>query len=107
MSSNIEIEEIAYHRNGVGGVPFYVLTFRDMNEDGREMVGVVFPHDIDSEKDDEQWLPTDGRYRNPPTAVFGREMLGKGIIAFGENSFRGDQFDLVLRRAIVDHVGRP
>lgn len=79
------IQEIAYHRNGIGGAPFNVVTFtddRDSDVAGRQMVAVVFPE------------------YEVATAVFDRELLGQGVIAFMKNSYRGDHFDAELREAI-------
>jgi hypothetical protein len=79
------VQQVEYHRNGVGGDPFWVVTFTSA-EDGRPMVGIVFSE----------------QYR---TAVFNRELLGQGVIAFGQNSFRGDCFDAELRAAICKDQG--
>lgn len=83
--ANVKIEEVAYHRNGVGGEPFYVIKFIS-TEDGRasNMVGVVYPE-------------------NGYVSVFDRDLLGQGVIAFGYNSFRGDHFEGHLRHAIMEH----
>ena len=88
----MNIQEIAYHRNGVSGEPFYVVSFSDPDAVGEmpgadgEMVAVVF--DIDA--DEPSWR----------TAVLDRELLGAGVIAFAENSWRGDHYDRDLRQAI-------
>ncbi len=74
------IEEIAYHRNGVGGNSFYVVKFT--GTEGGNMLGVVF---------DEPYT----------VAVFDRDLLAKGVIAFRENSWRGDHFEPELREAIA------
>jgi len=81
---DLVIEEVARHRNGVGGEPFWVVTFRwaEKDDEPRPMVGIVF---------EEPWH----------TAVFDREELRKGNIAFAcGNSWRGDHFDAALRAAI-------
>ena len=79
---NLSIENIQHHRNGVSGAPFYVLLFRDPDE-GR-MLGVVFQHEHH-------------------VAVFNLDKLALGNIAFGENSWRGDQYEPHLRKAIAEH----
>jgi hypothetical protein len=109
MTPEIEIEEVAYHRNGVAGYPFYVITFQTRYDGGEwmPMVGVVFDYEdvaIKSENEYEAIAPTDGVFRNPRTAVFRRDLLGKGVVAFGANSWRGDHFDGALRSAIVEHM---
>jgi hypothetical protein len=78
------IEDIAYHRNGISGEPFHVVTFSDDRDEdvaGRNMIAIVFEI-------------------NMATAVFDRNLIGEGIIAFMENSYRGDHFDRELRAAI-------
>lgn len=81
----IDVEEVAYHRNGVGGEGFHVVKFRGELAEGPDgdthMVAVVF---------DEPGA----------VAVFDRELLGMGMIAFGQNSWRGDNYEEVLRAAI-------
>ena len=87
-----KVESIAYHRNGISGAPFSVVTFTHRVEGEpkpRNMVAVVF----------------DAPYH---TAVFDRDALGAGAIAFGgtddgQNSWRGDNFDAELRAAIAEH----
>lgn len=78
----LRIENIQYHRNGISGAPFHVLIFRDP-EAGR-MLGIVF----------------DGQHH---VAVLNLDKLALGNIAFGENSWRGDQYEPHLRKAIVEH----
>jgi len=91
----VNVHEIAYHRNGVSGEPFYVVTFTappvvgEMPGSRGEMVAVVFDMDADD-------MPESTRR----TAVFDRELLGAGVIAFAENSWRGDHYDHELRQAI-------
>ncbi|KKN15328.1 hypothetical protein LCGC14_0987270 [marine sediment metagenome] len=80
-----KIEEIEYHRNGVSGEGFHVVTFQQHPE-RTKMVGIVFL----------------GRDR---VAVFDRELLGRGVIQIGlpddgGNSWHGDQFEPELRAAI-------
>jgi hypothetical protein len=75
-----KVKEIAYHRNGIGGEGFHVVTFH-CNENHSDMVGVVF----------------EGPGR---VAVFDRDLLGKGVIEFAVNSWRGDEFEPSLREVI-------
>ena len=76
---NVHVDQTAYHRNGIGGAPFHIVIFRDP-EAGR-MVGIVFdePHHV---------------------AVLNVDKLSQGDIAFGSNSWRGDQYETSLRHAI-------
>jgi hypothetical protein len=76
----LRIENIQHHRNGVAGAPFHVLLFRDPDE-GR-MLGVVFQQQFH-------------------VAVFNLDQLALGNIAFGMNSWRGDQYEPHLRKAIT------
>lgn len=97
MRTPIQIEEIAYHRNGISGAGFFVVKFIDtdvpkpktrlidkMNQiEGAEgrMIGIVF----------------DEPYH---VAVFDRGLLAQDVIAFGRNSFRGDYYEDALRKAV-------
>lgn len=72
-----KILNVAHHRNGVSGNPFYVISFRD----GRQkMIGIVF----------------EGRGN---VAVFDSDLLAQDVIAFSENSWRGDDYETFLRAA--------
>lgn len=79
----IEVESIAFHRNGVSGEGFHVVTFFDVD---RPMVGVVFES-------------------KGSVAVFERDLLGQGQIAFGINSWRGDLYERELRTVIQEWEG--
>jgi hypothetical protein len=81
----IKVRALDYHRNGVGGAPFYVALFDEgedayPDDDGRK-VAVVFA---------EPWH----------TAVLDVAKLAAGEIRFGSNSWRGDEYEPHLRRAI-------
>ena len=91
----ILVEGVDYHRNGVGGEPFYVVAFRWAEQDGepRAMLGIVF------------------EARNH-VAVLDREQARLGNIFMhpndqhaGGNAWRGDPFAPVLRRAIAQATG--
>ena len=78
----MKVTEIEYHRNGICGNGFNIVNF--VFQDGRKyrkMMAVIF-----EEKGN--------------CAVFDQEMLGQGNIKFGENSWRGDDFEKDLRREI-------
>lgn len=86
----ISVEQVAYHRNGMAGEGFHVVTF---TFDRRPMVGIVFEY---------------RKNANPRVAVFDRAELAKGVIAFGGsdegcNSWRGDQFAPALAIAIKEY----
>ena len=73
-----EITDIAYHRNGVSGVPFVVSIF--ISKEGNRMVGICFDDDTD-------------HY----CAVLDIDLLYAGNIKFTENSWRGDNFEPELK----------
>jgi hypothetical protein len=75
---NLKILKTAYHRNGICGTPFDVFLFED--EEG-EKLGILFEREFHC-------------------AVFDLAKLAKRDIAFGSNSYRGDQFEDALRKAI-------
>ena len=76
------ISKPAWHRNGVSGESFEVVTF-SMAEDyqPRKMVAIRFKDDQNDE-----WV-------SPRIAVLDIAMLAQGIIEMGEgNAWRGDRF---------------
>lgn len=80
----LKIIDIAHHRNGVAGEPFDIVLFNDRtNNRGRRMVGILFE--------------AEGH-----CAVLDVEKLAAGDIAFGSNSWRGDNYQEHLRQAIRD-----
>lgn len=80
----ISILNIDYHRNGIGGAPFHAVVFRDTGPEGSVKLGVVFDtlHHV---------------------AVLDLAKLADCDIEFGSNSWRGDVYELGLRRAIRKH----
>ena len=82
-----KVISVAHHRNGVGGMPFYVVLF-ECGEMNQTMVAVSF-------EDDEG----EG-YQNPRVAILGVDLLAKNDIAFGSNSWRGDRYASFVRGAI-------
>jgi hypothetical protein len=82
----LKITKIDRHRNGVAGEPFYVVLFREREgNQTRRMIATVF---------------------DAPGAVsvFDINELVKENIGFGEgNSWRGDHYELRLRKAITEH----
>ena len=84
----IKVRAIDYHRNGIGGAPFYVVLFdEDRNaypEDQGRKVAIVFQEPCH-------------------TAVLDVAKLAAGDIRFGSNSWRGDEYESHLRKAIRRH----
>jgi hypothetical protein len=68
----------AHHRNGICGAPFHAVVFTD---GGNPMLGIVFDQEAHC-------------------AVLDITKLANGDIAFGSNSFRGDDYEPALRDAI-------
>jgi len=78
----IKVTDIAYHRNGVSGNGFHVVTF--INKDGNKnmhMVAILFENRFD-------------------IAVLNTDLLSAGVISSGENAWRGDNFEPELRSEI-------
>lgn len=81
----MNVSQVNYHRNGIGGVGFHVVLFNVLEGGAeRKMFGVVFP-----EKGE--------------VAVFDLEKLGQGEVRFLHNSWRGDVYEPQLRKAIKAH----
>ena len=74
----LKITDIASHRNGVGGAPFDVVLFR---EGKSRKVAILFEAEAHC-------------------AVLDIAKLNAGDIAFGSNSWRGDDYEPELRKAI-------
>lgn len=84
----LTIIDIAHHRNGVSSEPFDIVLFNDRSENkGRRMVGILFE-------------------ARGHCAVMDVVKLAEGDIAFGSNSWRGDNYDPYLRAAIEEHEAK-
>jgi len=81
--SKCDIIEVARHRNGISGEPFYVIRFTYIAQN-IHMVAIVFeePKHI---------------------AVFDADLLGQGEIRFCYNSWAGVWFEAEMRQAIKRH----
>ncbi len=79
---NLKIIDIAHHRNGVSGAPFDVALFKDRGREGSRKVAILF---------EEQGH----------CAVQDVAKLAAGDIAFGSNSWRGDDYEPDLKDAIT------
>ncbi|HWG42664.1 MAG TPA: hypothetical protein VN688_07750 [Gemmataceae bacterium] len=84
----LTIDSIACHRNGICGAPFEVVLFEDQGPEGSRKIAILFdePHYC---------------------AVLDLAKLASGDIAFGSNSWRGDNYESSLRRAINARNGEP
>jgi hypothetical protein len=81
------IIDIAYHRNGITGTPFNVVLFNDRGDAGSRKVAILFG-------------------QPEYCAVLDVAKLAAGDIAFGSNSWRGDQYEPHLRRAVKAQLRR-
>lgn len=78
------IIHIARHRNGVAGAPFDVVLFTDTGEGKSPKAAILFePAGF--------------------CAVLDANKLAAGDIAFGSNSWRGDDYEPPLRQAVAMH----
>src|SRR3546814_15634631 len=86
MPSYLKNKQVAHHRNGVGGVPLYVVLFQFRDDTVvRNMMAIVMPEEM-------------------TTAVLDVDQTAAGNVAFGEgNSWYGDQFDKELRQAVAEY----
>jgi len=73
--------EAFYHRNGVSGAPFHVGTF---TEGKRKMFFVLFD-------------------KPAHCAVFNYTLLKEGELAFGKNSWRGDDYEPSIRKILEEN----
>lgn len=83
----LSLAEIAHHRNGIGGAPFYVVRFFEQDNAKpafNEMLATVFEE---------------------PGHVAVLRIDKLPAIAFGENSYRGDVFEPTLRNWIARWEG--
>lgn len=76
-----KIHAVEYHRNGVCGEPFNVITFT--SQDDNAMIATIFE--------------SPGH-----VAVLSLGLLAEGNIRFGSNSWRGDRYEDELRTAIKE-----
>jgi hypothetical protein len=74
----------AHHRNGVGGAPFDVAIFKETGRTASRKLAILFD--------------APGH-----CAVLDIDLLAAGDIAFASNSWRGDDYEPHLRRALEHH----
>jgi hypothetical protein len=80
----LKIISAAHHRNGVAGAPFDVVLFRERGRTGGRKVAILFEQEAQC-------------------AVLDIDKLAGGDIAFGSNSWRGDNYEPTLRKAIDEN----
>jgi hypothetical protein len=77
----LKILDTANHRNGICGAPFAVVLFEDRGPDASRKVAILF----------------DNQHH---CAVLDVAKVAAGDIAFGSNSWRGDNYEPFLRQSI-------
>jgi hypothetical protein len=82
----IEIREVAYHRNGIAGLPFWAVLFNDTDEGMFNQLATI---DEDGK---------DCRVINMGIALFGRIGQDKGM-----NTWRGDYYLQKIKEAMQEH----
>jgi hypothetical protein len=90
-----KIRGVARHRNGMSGAPFDVVSFDYMDPMPKPKLGEKPPKPGEPRQMVAVLFDEPGHI-----AVFDAMMLGEGKTAFGDNSWRGDQFEKPLRAAI-------
>jgi hypothetical protein len=105
---DVRVTQVVYHRNGIAGEGFYLVRFRWDDEGcARDMLATVFPPPPAESGPDEgepDWLGRNREFHRPHVAVLDEGMLPN--IAFGQNSWRGDEFADALYAAIREHAYR-
>lgn len=96
----IQIQEVAHHRNGVCGAEFWAVTFTDPGVAGT-FVATMFPtayvDDIPVFDRTEA-----GDFVNPRIAVLNIDLLPG--VQFGVNSWRGDEYGDALAIELKAHL---
>jgi hypothetical protein len=82
----LTIIDIAYQRNGMGGAPFATVLFEDSGPEGSRKIAILF----------------EAEYH---CAVLDVAKLTAGDITFGSNSWRGDQYEPLLRAETTARLG--
>jgi hypothetical protein len=84
-TGKLKIKTVERHRNGVAGSPFDIVTFDERN--GRKWdrkVAILFA---------DKWN----------IAVLNVDLLAAENVKFGENSWRGDNYENEMRQAVKEH----
>ena len=82
----LTIIDIDSHRNGICGAPFATVLFEDSGPEGSRKIAILF----------------EAEYH---CAVLDLAKLTAGDIAFGSNSWRGDQYEPLLRAETKARLG--
>ena len=94
------VEEVSFHRNGVGGNGFYAVLFTADLKTVSEKEAAVWALTAGEGKKDAKWLAI--VFDEPGScAVICLDLLPARGVKFGGNSWRGDLYEPELREAIV------
>ncbi len=103
----ITIQEVAFHRNGIGGQGFYAIRFlQDVEQSADwEKAGIKPPEAAPKKIKNAKWLAI--LFDEPgQCAVVCLDLMETcGVKFAGGNSWRGDWFESTLRKAIEDQQG--
>lgn len=93
----IDVLDVEYHRNGIGGAPFYAVVFQYLLDGSvHTALGTIGVDDFEYDADGAKVGPARGV--NPDVRVFGLDSVRALLV--GEK-FRGDYFHPVLARAVI------
>ena len=86
MQTQLSNVRVAYHRNGISGWPFWVVLFDWVDGAGLERHMVATVAEASDFRGEGLWR------RDCIVSVLDVGLLAAGVIAFRENSWRGDDF---------------
>jgi len=81
-----KVMEVAYHRNGIVGDGFYVITFMQKRN---RMVGILFPE-----------------IGQCACSILDIDLLNKNVVTFGKNSWRGDRYYDELLEVVEEYKNK-
>lgn len=87
-AENSTVQDVAYHRNGISGEPFYACSLTD--PDAGQLVATVFLPEGAHDAGGYMLPPSEWPLHAPRVAVLGVAELPN--VAFGVNSYRGDNY---------------
>lgn len=104
MSTELFLSEfdIHYHRNGISGEGFHVMTFKCHEVITKFKCHEVITNSFQGNSEDDSNMMAMVFEAPGHVAVFNMDKLKEGVIAFFENSYRGDMFESQLRKAIKE-----
>lgn len=101
----IEVQQVAYHRNGVGGEAVYVALVADSEVVASTRPGGTLLVLVPAWAIDEAASALDAAKRAPsggiPCYAVDPQLAAAGEVAFGANSWRGEQYYTAVRAAVL------